>query len=215
MKPTLTLLTALLLAPLAVSQAAETTMRVASQKPIPVADAEAVWAAIDDSFRAPPNAFRVVQYGGHEGAVAPVDKMRASGIGGVMLFLGKHGYLRNETAWSNMLASIRLAKEAVAGQRIVSTAAARSEQGATFPASFRLRVEGVPKGLFVGRYTRQGRRMTYLVNSNATPMDSAVSSEAGAEATVRVYNPVDGTIREHKLPFTLTIEGYAGRFLVE
>ena len=38
--------------------------------------------------------------------------MRASGIGGVMLFLGKHGYLRNETAWSNMLASIRLAKAA-------------------------------------------------------------------------------------------------------
>jgi len=106
-------------------------------------------------------------------------------------------------------------RNAVAGQRVVPAAAARNELGATFPSSFRLRVEGVPKGLFVGRYTRHGRRMTYLVNSNATPVNPAVKSEAGADATVRVYNPVDGTIREQKLPFTLTIEGYASRFLVE
>jgi hypothetical protein len=106
-------------------------------------------------------------------------------------------------------------RDAVAGERVVNAAAARSELGAMFPVSFRLRVEGVPKGLFVGRYTRQGRRMTYLVNSNARPVDPAVRSAAGADATVRVYNPVDGKIREHKLPFTLTLEGYASRFLVE
>ena len=106
-------------------------------------------------------------------------------------------------------------RDAVASQKVVNAAAVRNELGTTIPVGFRLRVEGVPQGLFVGRYTRHGRPMTYLVNSNAKPVDPAVRSEAGADATVRVYNPVDGTIRQHKLPFTLTIEGHASRFLVE
>jgi hypothetical protein len=70
------------------------------------------WQELAAAFRDPPNAFRVVQYSAHEGAVMPIAKMRDYGIGGVMLFLSKHRYLRNDDAWENMKANIRLAKEA-------------------------------------------------------------------------------------------------------
>jgi hypothetical protein len=72
----------------------------------------AVWRTIDAEFASPPAEFRMVQNCGHEGAVPPIEKMRDAGIGGVMLFMSKHNYLRNEQAWTNMLTSIRLAKEA-------------------------------------------------------------------------------------------------------
>jgi hypothetical protein len=70
------------------------------------------WRDLAAAFRDPPNAFRVVQYGAHEGAAMPIARMRDYGIGGVMLFLSKHRYLRNDDAWENMKANIRLAKEA-------------------------------------------------------------------------------------------------------
>jgi hypothetical protein len=106
-------------------------------------------------------------------------------------------------------------RDAVTGQRVVNAEAVWKDLGTTIPASFRLRVEGLPKGLFVGRYMRHRRPMTYLVNSNATAVDSLVRSEAETDTTVRVYNPMDGTIHERELPLKLAIEGYASRFLVE
>ena len=72
----------------------------------------AVWRTIDAEFASPPAEFRMVQNCGHEGVIPPIEKMRDAGIGGVMLFMSKHNYLRNEQAWTNMLTSIRLAKEA-------------------------------------------------------------------------------------------------------
>lgn len=66
---------------------------------------------LDALFRDPPNAYRIIQYSDHEGSVLPIGKMREYGIGGVMLFLGRHEYLRNEQAWANMATNIRLARE--------------------------------------------------------------------------------------------------------
>ncbi len=71
-----------------------------------------VMGELDVAFREPPNRYRVIQYSAHEGAVLPIAKMREYGIGGVMLFLSKRDYLRNEEAWSNLRTTIRLAKEA-------------------------------------------------------------------------------------------------------
>jgi len=71
-----------------------------------------VMGDLDASFRDPPNKYRVIQYSGHDGAVLPIAKMRDAGIGGVMLFMSRHNYLRNEEAWANLKTTIRLAKEA-------------------------------------------------------------------------------------------------------
>ena len=76
----------------------------------------AAWRTIDAEFASPPAEFRLVQYCGHEGVVPPIDKMRDAGIGGIMLFMNKRNYLRNEEAWTNLQTSIRLAKEA--GMRV-------------------------------------------------------------------------------------------------
>ena len=67
---------------------------------------------LDAAFRNPPNLYRIIQYSRHENAVLPIAKMREAGIGGVMLFMGRHNYLRNEDAWTNLKTTIRLAKEA-------------------------------------------------------------------------------------------------------
>ena len=71
-----------------------------------------IWRKIDADFPNPPAEFRLVQYCGHEGVVPPIDKMRAAGIGGVMLFMNKRNYLRNEEAWTDLQTTIRLAKAA-------------------------------------------------------------------------------------------------------
>lgn len=71
-----------------------------------------VMGDLDAAFRNPPNHYRVIQYSAHEGAVLPIAKMREYGIGGVMLFMSRHNYLRNEEAWANLKTTIRLAKEA-------------------------------------------------------------------------------------------------------
>ena len=71
-----------------------------------------VMGDLDAAFRNPPNRHRVIQYSQHDGAVLPIAKMREYGIGGVMLFMSMHNYLRNEEAWANLKTTIRLAKEA-------------------------------------------------------------------------------------------------------
>ncbi|MCX6971848.1 MAG: hypothetical protein NTV93_17065 [Verrucomicrobia bacterium] len=70
------------------------------------------WTRIDSEFLNPPNDCRIVQYGGHDGSIVPIDKMREYGIGGVQLFMSVHNYLRNEEAWAAMIANIREAKKA-------------------------------------------------------------------------------------------------------
>lgn len=77
-----------------------------------LADNEASWRKIDSEFLNPPNDCRIVQYGGHDGSIVPIGKMREYGIGGVQLFMSVHNYLRNEEAWAAMITNIREAKKA-------------------------------------------------------------------------------------------------------
>ncbi len=74
--------------------------------------ARGVMGALDAAFRDPPNAYRIVQYSGHNGALMPIDKMQSYGIGGLMLFMSMQNYMQNEQAWENMKANIRLARQA-------------------------------------------------------------------------------------------------------
>jgi len=72
----------------------------------------AAWTRIDSEFLNPPNDCRIVQFGGHDGSIVPIAKMREYGIGGVELFMSLHNYLRNEEAWAAMITNIREAKKA-------------------------------------------------------------------------------------------------------
>jgi hypothetical protein len=76
------------------------------------AAAPGVMGDLDAAFHNPPNLHRIIQFSRHEGEVLPIDRMREAGIGGVMLFMSRHKYLRNEEAWNNLKTTIRLAKEA-------------------------------------------------------------------------------------------------------
>jgi len=71
-----------------------------------------VMGDVDAAFHNPPNLYRIIQYSRHEGEVLPIARMREAGIGGVMLFLSRHQYLRNEEAWNSLKTTIRLAKDA-------------------------------------------------------------------------------------------------------
>lgn len=75
-----------------------------------------VMGDLDAAFHNPPNLHRIIQFSRHDGAVLPIARMREAGIGGVMLFMSGHNYLRDEDAWSNLETTIRRAKEA--GMRV-------------------------------------------------------------------------------------------------
>ena len=64
------------------------------------------------AFASPPAEFRLIQYGTHDGAALPMARMAEAGIGGVMLFMQSHGYLRSDDAWRNLEANIRAARTA-------------------------------------------------------------------------------------------------------
>lgn len=85
-----------------------TAGRAAGQGTAPPAD----WRSIDADFARPPAAFRLIQYGGHDGSAVPVAQMATAGIGGVNLFMQKTGYLQTEEAWDNLEANILAAKAA-------------------------------------------------------------------------------------------------------
>ena len=76
------------------------------------AAAPGVMGDLDAAFHNPPNLHRIIQYSRHDGEVLPIAKMREAGIGGVMLFMGRHKYLHDEEAWNNLKTTIRLAKDA-------------------------------------------------------------------------------------------------------
>ncbi len=75
-------------------------------------DLDLSFKVLDRYFRDPPNQYRMVQYVGHGFQEIPAEAMRDYGIGGAMLFLGSHQYLRSEEGWASMIANIALAKEA-------------------------------------------------------------------------------------------------------
>ena len=70
------------------------------------------WAGVDAGFANPPAEYRLIQFGGHDGAALPVGQMAAAGIGGVQLFMQSDGYLQTEQAWANVSNNITALKAA-------------------------------------------------------------------------------------------------------
>jgi hypothetical protein len=69
--------------------------------------------------------------------------------------------------------------------------------------------------VLTARFTRDGRRITYLVNYRSDTVTVPVTLSSGGGHTFDVYNPMDGTIQHQELPATLTIEGNASLMVVE
>jgi hypothetical protein len=69
--------------------------------------------------------------------------------------------------------------------------------------------------VLTARYTRDGRRITYLVNYQADKVTVPVTLSSGNSRKLDVYNPMDGTIQHQELPGTLTIQGNASLLVVE
>lgn len=84
--------------------------------------------------------------------------------------------------------------------------------GPANPEGFGLDFDPSGDGLFTVRYTRAGRNLYYVVNNTGDEMTRTVR---GASGSVRVYDPMDGGVREETLPATLTLAPYAGCVLAE
>jgi hypothetical protein len=89
-----------------------------------------------------------------------------------------------------------------AGRKTVQPAAVSTAIGPVLPPGFDLRTGGTP---LIARFTRDGRRINYLVNYRDTPMDVPLESTTGAPLALEVYNPADGSITSHQTPATVTI----------
>jgi hypothetical protein len=67
--------------------------------------------------------------------------------------------------------------------------------------------------LTVGRYSRGNDRIYFIVNDSGSPISLLVKSEKSG--TVKLYNPVDGSIREEGLPLKINIGSYESSFILE
>ena len=93
--------------------------------------------------------------------------------------------------------------------------------GAVVPPDFELMVappalvEGAEQEFFSARFTRDGRRITYLVNNAMTALTSSLALANNGTRHVSVYNPLDGSITALKLPGTVTIAPSSSLLVVE
>jgi uncharacterized repeat protein (TIGR02543 family) len=85
--------------------------------------------------------------------------------------------------------------------------------GDAAPEGFRLRVTS--NDFFIGRFTRDGRRLNYVVNKSTNAASFNFTLEGAGPDTVQVYNPVDGSITDVKMPASLTIPTASSLFIIE
>jgi hypothetical protein len=103
-------------------------------------------------------------------------------------------------------------KSMFAKKEIISPGLVAEAIGTALPPGFTL--ETGPEVL-TARFTRDGRRITYLVNYQADTVTVPVTLSSGNSRNFDVYNPMDGTIQHQELPGTLTIQGNASLMVVE
>jgi hypothetical protein len=78
---------------------------------------------------------------------------------------------------------------------------------------FQLYFESDRDRLTIGKYSRRNNRIYFIVNDSGSP--SNLSVESAHTQTVKIYNPVDGSIREEGLPLKINIGKYESLFLIE
>jgi len=132
------------------------------------------WAGIDAGFSNPPASYRVLQFGGHDGATLPVSQMAAAGIGGVQLYMQTNGYLQAAEAWANVSNNITALK--AAGMQVWMT----DENG--YPS-------GMAGGRVVEANPAHESRCLIMVTTNGRGSNPPISLAlpAGAEKFVHAY----------------------------
>lgn len=103
-------------------------------------------------------------------------------------------------------------KAMFAKKKIVSPGGVAEVIGTSLPPGFT--IETGPEVL-TARFTRDGRRITYLVNYRAEKVTVPVTLASGGAQKFDVYNPMDGTIQPQELPGTLSIQGNGSLMVVE
>lgn len=78
---------------------------------------------------------------------------------------------------------------------------------------FNIDFESDDDKLSVGKYSRENRRLYFLVNDSAKEINIAANSETGT--TVKIYDPESGHIAEEKLPLKLKLGAYSSVFIVD
>lgn len=106
-------------------------------------------------------------------------------------------------------------RQAFASAATITPAEVIGKLGPAAPDGFRLRVDKAGQDLFIGRFTRDGHRLNYVINNSAAKASLPFSLEGAGANMVQIYNPADGSITERQLPATLEIEPSASLFVVE
>ena len=78
---------------------------------------------------------------------------------------------------------------------------------------FHLTIQSDKNQLTVGKYSRGDDHIYFIVNDSGSP--SYFSVKSGKSKAVKLYNPVDGSIREEVLPLKTGIGSYESLFVVE
>ena len=99
-----------------------------------------------------------------------------------------------------------------AGQQTVRPGEVVAAIGRVVPPGFELRTDDVP---MIARFTRDGRRINYLVNYRPQPMTVPLESAGDAPLSVHVYNPLDGSITPQQTPATVTIPPQSSLIVTE
>jgi hypothetical protein len=103
-------------------------------------------------------------------------------------------------------------KSMFAKKNVLSPGRVAEAIGTALPPGFTLQTGSE---VLTARFTRDGRRITYLVNYRSDKVTVPVTLSSGGGRTFDVYNPMDGTIQHQELPGTLTIQGNASLMVVE
>jgi hypothetical protein len=106
-------------------------------------------------------------------------------------------------------------REAFASAATIAPSNVIGQLGPAAPEGFRLRVDLPADDFFIGCFTRDGRRINFVVNNSAVKAGLPFSLEGAGANTVQVYNPADGSITERQLPATLDIDPSSSLFIVE
>jgi hypothetical protein len=99
-----------------------------------------------------------------------------------------------------------------AGRETVEPANVTKAIGPVLPPGFDLRTDGTP---LIARFARDGHRINFLVNYRDKPMTVPLESVNGEALTVRVYDPLGGTITAQKAPAAATIGPFSSLLVVE
>lgn len=78
---------------------------------------------------------------------------------------------------------------------------------------FSIQVSSSANKLYMSRFTRDDQRIYYIINESENEI--TITAESDLTDSIRLYNPVNGEIRELSLPLSEKIGRYESLFLVE